>query len=81
MEAAYWVYIIHLPIVAFMPGLISGLAIPVFFKFLISLSVTTVICVVSYHYAVRNTFIGMFLNGKVHSPIKRTVVNELASEL
>jgi fucose 4-O-acetylase-like acetyltransferase len=81
MEAAYWVYIIHLPIVAFMPGLISGLAIPVFLKFLISISVTTVISVMSYHYAVRNTFIGMFLNGKVHKPIKRPVVNELASEL
>ncbi len=80
MEAAYWVYIIHLPIVAFMPGIISGFAIPVFLKFLISISVTTLICIVSYHYAVRNTFIGMFLNGKIHNPIRRTVVNELASE-
>lgn len=78
MEASYWVYIIHLPIVAFMPGLLSGLALPVFFKFLISLSVTTVICFVSYHYCVRNTFIGIFLNGKVNIQKKMTVVKEVA---
>ena len=66
MDASYWVYIIHLPIVAFMPGLIADYAIPVFLKFLISISATAFICFISYHYAVRNTFIGKFLNGKTH---------------
>ena len=37
MDASYWVYIIHLPIVVFMPGLFVPLAIPVFLKFLITL--------------------------------------------
>lgn len=64
MDASYWVYIIHLPIVTFTPGLVDAFAIPVFFKFLISLSVTTISCFVTYHYLVRNTFIGKFLNGK-----------------
>lgn len=66
MDASYWVYIIHIPVVAFMPGLIVNFAIPVFLKFLISLSVTMIFCFVSYHYAVRNTFIGKFLNGKTY---------------
>jgi len=70
MDASYWVYIIHLPIVAFMPGLLNGLALPVFFKYLISLSVTTAISFVSYHFLVRNTAIGMVLNGKVHNQKK-----------
>lgn len=33
MEASYWVYIIHLPIVAFIPGLIAEVALPAGLKF------------------------------------------------
>lgn len=69
MDAAYWVYIVHLPIVAFMPGILAGLALPVFFNFLITLFLTVAICFISYHFMVRSTFIGIFLNGKV---IKQT---------
>jgi len=65
MEASYWVYIVHLPIVAFIPGLIGSFALPVLIKFLIVFSATTLICFVSYHYLVRGSFIGMFLNGKI----------------
>lgn len=64
MEASYWVYIIHLPVVAFIPGTIADFAIPLFIKFLLSVSITTIICFASYHFAVRNTFIGAILNGK-----------------
>lgn len=70
MDASYWVYIIHLPIVSFIPGLLADFGIPAFFKFLITLSFTTIICFVSYHYGVRSTFIGKFLNGKKHTPVK-----------
>ncbi len=66
MYAAYWVYIIHLPIVIFVPGLLVDFVIPGFLKFLISLSLTVAICFVSYHFTVRSTIVGMFLNGKVH---------------
>ncbi|RYY28182.1 MAG: hypothetical protein EOP41_03220, partial [Sphingobacteriaceae bacterium] len=30
MDASYWVYIIHLPIVSFIPGLMAGFALPAF---------------------------------------------------
>jgi peptidoglycan/LPS O-acetylase OafA/YrhL len=66
MEASYWVYITHLPLTAFIPGLMAGSGIPVFLKFMITLTVTSVLCMLSYKYFVRGTFIGMFLNGKVH---------------
>lgn len=66
MEASYWVYIIHLPIIAFIPGLMAGSGLPVFLKFIITLTVTSFICMMTYKYFVRGTFIGMFLNGKVH---------------
>jgi glucan biosynthesis protein C len=80
MDAAYWVYIIHLPIVAFIPGLLAGFALPAVLKFAITLSVTTIICFVTYKYFVRGTFIGMFLNGKVHKENKTPVTNNMALE-
>jgi glucans biosynthesis protein C len=67
MGAAYWVYIIHLPVVAFVPGLIAETNLPAFFKFLIVLAITTLISMISYHYGVRNTFVGKFLNGKTRN--------------
>ena len=76
MDAAYWVYIIHLPIVAFIPGLLAGFALPLGLKFVITLSVTCVFCFATYKYFVRGTFIGMFLNGKVHTQKKIPVVND-----
>ncbi len=66
MDAAYWVYIIHLPIVAFIPGLLAGFSLPSGLKFAITFSFTAIICFSTYNYFVRRTFIGMFLNGKVH---------------
>ena len=71
MDAAYWVYIIHLPIVAFIPGLMAGLALPVIIKFLITFSLTVAMCFVSYHFMVRSHFIGLFLNGKVYKKKKQ----------
>jgi hypothetical protein len=44
--------------------------IPAFAKFMIVLLVTSLICLVTYHYLVRSTFIGKFLNGRKY-PIKR----------
>ena len=75
MEASYWVYIIHLPLIAFIPGLMAGSGIPVFLKFVITLTVTSIICMLSYKYFVRGTFIGMFLNGKVHKNNDQQKVN------
>ena len=77
MDSAYWVYIIHLPIVSFIPGLQAGFALPAIAKFLITLLTTSVICLVSYKYLVRGSFIGMFLNGKVHKRKKEFQAQEL----
>jgi glucan biosynthesis protein C len=63
-DSSYWVYLIHLPLTAIIPAFIWRLPFPAIVKFLIVLSLTTFICFVSYHYLVRNTFIGKFLNGR-----------------
>jgi peptidoglycan/LPS O-acetylase OafA/YrhL len=66
-DSSYWVYLVHLPFTLFIPSLIVDWPIPATLKFLIVLVSTTIICYVSYHYLVRGTFIGKFLNGRKYS--------------
>ncbi|TXG39301.1 acyltransferase family protein [Seonamhaeicola maritimus] len=83
-DSSYWVYLVHLTFTAFIPAFIKDWAIPSTLKMLIVLLTTGVICFVSYHYLVRATFIGRFLNGRKYSrkisdikptaPIKTQVV-------
>lgn len=63
-NSAYWVYLIHFFIAILVSGLIEHLAISVYLKFLIVLIITTFISLASYHFFVRKTFIGVFLNGR-----------------
>ena len=63
-DASYWVYIIHLPLTHLIPGFFHGSSMNVFLKFGLSSIIITVICFYSYHYLVRATFIGQFLNGR-----------------
>lgn len=67
-DASYWVYLVHLPMTIFLPGVLSDWQAPAVVKFLIVGSLTTVFCFVTYHYIVRNTFIGKFLNGRKYPP-------------
>ena len=66
-DSSYWVYLIHLSFTAILPGLIADWKLPSTLKFFLVLTVTGVICFVSYHYLVRGTFIGKFLNGRKYS--------------
>ncbi|WP_299626644.1 acyltransferase family protein [uncultured Tenacibaculum sp.] len=63
-DSSYWVYLIHLPLTAIIPAFIWNLPLPAFAKFLIVVIITSVICFITYHYFVRNTVIGKFLNGR-----------------
>jgi glucan biosynthesis protein C len=80
-DSSYWVYLIHLPLTAIIPAFIWEFPLPALVKFIIVLSLTTLICFATYHYLVRNTFIGKFLNGKKtpekikEKPVANTVYN------
>ena len=63
-DASYWVYLIHLPLTALLPTLLFGYDIFVGLKWLFVFCVTTGFCFVTYHFFVRKTFIGRFLNGQ-----------------
>lgn len=66
-DSSYWVYLVHLPLTAIIPSFIVAWPIHAILKFLFVLISTGIICFVSYHYLVRSTFIGKFLNGKKYS--------------
>lgn len=63
-DASYWVYLIHLPLTALFPILLWKIPIGGIPKFLLVTTATALVCFVTYHYCVRNTFIGKFLNGR-----------------
>jgi glucans biosynthesis protein C len=63
-DASYWMYIVHLPCAIFIPGLMATWAAPAIVKFVITLSATFAVTIVSYHYMVRATAIGALLNGR-----------------
>ncbi len=68
-DSSYWVYLIHLPITVLVPGFIAGLWVHAIAKFMIVAIITSIVCFTSYHYLVRNSFIGKFLNGRRY-PLK-----------
>ena len=63
-DASYYIYIVHLPIIIFFQGLASSLEINHFIKFILIVVLTTIFSLITYHYFVRKTFIGVLLNGK-----------------
>lgn len=66
-DSSYWIYLLHLSIVATIPGLIAHWHVSALFKFFFVFLLTSLICVITYHYFVRATFIGKFLNGRKYS--------------
>ena len=63
-DASYYVYIIHVPIIILFQGVTSSLEINHFIKFILIVVLTTIFSLITYHYFVRKTFIGVLLNGK-----------------
>ncbi len=66
-DASYWVYLIHLPVVVFIPALIADWDLHSTVKVLIVITATSFICFSTYHLFVRSTFIGKFLNGRKYT--------------
>jgi glucan biosynthesis protein C len=66
-DSSYWVYLLHLPLTILIPGLIADWPLHANLKLLVVVTSTTFICFVTYHYLVRGSFIGQFLNGRKYS--------------
>lgn len=64
VDGSYWVYLVHLPIAAWMPGLLVGTDLSVWSRMLIVLATMTALGFATYALFVRATFIGRVLNGR-----------------
>lgn len=63
-DASYWLYLLHLPLTIWLPGLLIGWNAHAIVKFSLTLAGTAFICLATYELFVRSTFIGKLLNGK-----------------
>ena len=63
-DAAYWLYLIHLPLVAWLQVWLLHGALPGIFRFWIIIAITTFITLITYQWMVRYTAIGSVLHGE-----------------
>jgi glucans biosynthesis protein C len=63
-DASYWMYLIHVPIVWGLQAWMLRWPLHWAIKFPLILAITAVLLLASYHYLVRATFMGKFLNGR-----------------
>ena len=63
-DASYWVYLVHLPVVALLAGLLAPWPVSPFVKAALVCGVTTLVTVWTYDRFVRATPIGAVLNGR-----------------
>jgi hypothetical protein len=63
-DASYWIYIVHLPLVAALQLLIRDWPLPWPVKFAVLITAAMTVLLLAYHWLVRPTWIGALLNGR-----------------
>lgn len=63
-DAAYWVYLVHVVVIIWTVGALAPSDLRARWQFLIALAVGTVVSFATYHYGVRSTVVGEWLNGR-----------------
>jgi len=63
-DASYWLYLAHYPLVIWIAGALSLVDMPGELKALTNVMVTVTVLLVAYHYLVRPTLVGLWLNGQ-----------------
>ncbi len=63
-QSAYWVYLLHLPVLCFLAWALVPVDVHAIVKFVVAIAVTTVVCFATYHYWVQDTWVGVFLMGR-----------------
>jgi len=62
-NASYWIYLVHFPMVFFLQAAFININLSVYLKFTLVVVISLALSMLSYHYLVRDRFIGRFLNG------------------
>lgn len=63
-QSAYWVYLIHLPLVTFAAWWLIHYDLPAMVKFALNCGFTVVVSLLSFHYWVQKTWLSDFLHGR-----------------
>ncbi|MBB3221186.1 acyltransferase family protein [Pseudoduganella umbonata] len=63
-DASYWMYLIHLPIVMLLQAWMLQWPLHWSIKLFLVLAITAAVLLASYHFLVRRSFLGVFLNGR-----------------
>ena len=63
-EASYWMYLIHLPVVSLLQAWMLRWPLHWAIKISLVLAITGALLLLTYHYCVRASFLGKFLNGR-----------------
>jgi peptidoglycan/LPS O-acetylase OafA/YrhL len=63
-DASYWIYLIHLPVIVALGGLIAPAPLRPFMKATLVILATSAVTVATYALFVRRTFIGRFMTGR-----------------
>ncbi len=62
--SSYWVYLFHRPLCVGFAVLFTRWDMPGVVKFTIVIAIVSALCILTYHFLVRNTWVGLMLNGK-----------------
>jgi glucans biosynthesis protein C len=65
-ESSYWVYLVHFPLTIAFGVALYAPDLPGAVKMLLNIAATTAVCLATYHWFVRFTWVGVLLNGKRH---------------
>ncbi len=63
-DSSYWLYIIHLPILVAVEAVVAKWALPAEIKLVLVVAVSVSLMLVTYHWLVRATWLGKWLNGR-----------------
>lgn len=77
-DASYWMYLIHLPIVWLLQAWMLSWPLYWPIKLLLILAITGVVLLTTYHYCVRATFMGKFLNGRKYPRSPSSLIADTA---
>ena len=63
-DASYWIYLVHLPMILLIGGLLNELIHFSLFVWILNILLTSIFTLLTYHFLVRPTIIGKLLNGR-----------------